>query len=308
MRHRACEPEMLEMICEGAHARLKKQMVSLCERASQPEQQNQSAPNAASSSTAIAAAAPAPLTSAARAKFVSDLKVSLHNFWLFKAAIEELFSDTTAGAEEGEERRRMEKHIVRISGLPMVLTCLRLEAAACRVPITSKLRDDEQRATLVALLPEPSKAACTALLASLKKGHLGAFESAFKEYCILQDISMPPLDKKLERQMVQGHRQGFLAQLEAEKDVNLALHLACVALFAFHFGRILNIPSRCLPIVLQKLVLSDASDADFLASFAKRVLAPERDEKERRELEVLLPQLRELVVRNKKLKKKPGAK
>ena len=61
-------------------------------------------------------------------------------------------------------------------------------------------------------------------------------------------------DKKKDRQILFGHRQSLLEQLESCNDPALSLHLASLSIFYHIHGATLHASGKLVPIIIEHLV------------------------------------------------------
>ena len=278
--HRSCDVEMLDAVCERFYAGMLPRMIQKCKLA---ESAQESSGKEASPKPII------HLSRKERERLAAHFSLISHNFSLFRAGVA-VFSD------QEETVSAMEKHLVRTTGMSLMQTCLRLEAGACGISLRSncKLNEESERLEVISQFSGATKLVFETLNACVKDGALAPFEAALFDCAKLCKLQVAPFDKKLERQMMQGHRQGFLQQLEKESNPALAVHLACVALFAYHRKAILNIPSRWIGVVAAELVFSNDADRTILLSLVAKISESEAVSKQE------IENLRSLVSRNKK--------
>ena len=80
---------------------------------------------------------------------------------------------------------------------------------------------------------------------------LAVLESNIGSFC---DVMLKKPDKKKDRQILFGHRQSLLEQLESCSDPALTLHLASLTIFYHIHGATLHASGKLVPIIIEHLV------------------------------------------------------
>merc|ERR1719318_179441 len=126
----------------------------------------------------------------------------------------------------------------------------------------------------------------------------------------LCDILLKKADKKKDRQILFGHRQSLLEQLNSCVDPALTLHLAVLAIFQHYHGSLLHASGKFVPFLIEHLGEQDqmtSEQMDTLTNQQKLVLASmskgqeeEQDRETASQLEVSTPAVKKLVASLKK--------
>ena len=117
-------------------------------------------------------------------------------------------------------------------------------------------------------------------------------------------------DKKKDRQILFGHRQSLLEQLNSCLDPALTLHLAVLAIFQHYHGSLLHASGKFVPFLIEHIGEQDqmtSEQMDTLTNQQKLVLASmskgqeeEQDRETASQLEVSTPAVKKLVSSLKK--------
>lgn len=143
----------------------------------------------------------------------------------------------------------MAKHVLRKWSLMLMDPCLRLEASANKLAVGA-LQTLADCSELAKRFPSQSRTLFDALIKASSGSSLSEFHASLRACAELCQLRLKPLDKKDERQLFLGHRQGFLEQMATTADPALALHAVTVAAFAMSAEVILFVPSRVFPALI----------------------------------------------------------
>ena len=133
------------------------------------------------------------------------------------------------------------------------------------------------------------------------------YQSHVAQLC---DVMLKKPDKKKDRQILFGHRQSLLEQLNSCLDPALTLHLAVLAVFQHYHGSLLHASGKFVPVLIEHLAALgqlNIEQMDVLTNQQRLVLANmakgQEEEQEREtaaQLEVSTPAVKQLVASLKK--------
>ena len=230
------DQQLLNFLGRYLHEKLANKYLERCQKAQQEME-------------AAAASAAPPLSSLELTRdqinaLMTEFTIHYHNMGLFLSAL-------TSASFPADQVPVMEKHVLKTTGMSLVCICMKLEASANKLRVIGNLMDEGARTNLLKQFPESSAVLFQSLLKSMNSAK--SFQKALQNCMELCQLRVKPLDKKSEKPIIAGHREGFLMQLEKEQDPALVLHLSCVSLFVIYKHAVLNIPSRCINAVMSVL-------------------------------------------------------
>ncbi len=241
---RKCPPDLVELLCAKAFPTLLQEVEEACVKV------------AASAATAAAdVSGGGGGLKELLEQTAADFVMHWLNYSVFAAALAPF---------EGDSLQLMSRHLIRTTGVQLAATCLRYELLKTGKTVPPvDLALEKERVEVLKLLPPNASGPFVHLHKLLTgEGTLAVFEKALQACASCCGLATKSLDAKTRRGLVQAHRQGFLQQLEDVKDPALAVHVCVVTLYAFRAEGALNIPSRCLNVVVNQL--APMLDADTL--------------------------------------------
>ena len=125
----------------------------------------------------------------------------------------------------------------------------------------------ETRVKIINELPKEISEAGLKLHKSLAGGSVTDFLTTLETHIgVFCDVMLKKQDKKKDRQILFGHRQSLLEQVQSSTDPALTLHVAVLAVFYHVNGCMLHASGKFVPIIIEHLeMLGDALAPDQLS-------------------------------------------
>jgi len=211
-----------------------------------------------------------------------------------------------------DHRVALSRHLLKTYGSEMVNEMFQYVAEENLVKVdTEKELTSEARVKIINGLPkevsEPALKIHKAVNGNSVTEFLVVLESHVSSLC---DVMLKKPDKKKDRQILFGHRQSLLEQLNSCLDPALTLHLAVLAMFQHFHGSLLHASGKFVPFLIEHIGEQDQLSIEqmvVLTDQQKLVLASmskDKDEDENREttakLEESTPAVKKLVASLKK--------
>lgn len=253
----------------------------------------------------------------AREKFQASLISSLQNKKRSHTELVEkvnsLFTTIRLG-EKGiaefkkeDHRAALGKHLLKNYGNELVNEMFTYVAEENLIKIESeKELTPEQRVKIINQLPKDISEPALKIHKSLNISSVTDFMAILEQHIgALCDVMLRKPDKKKDRQILFGHRQSVLEQLNSCLDPALTLHLAVLTLFQHSHGLLLHASGKFVPMVIEhlsELGKFEENQLSILSNHQKLVMAhigksqgEEQDNEVLSELEVSIPTVKKLV-------------
>lgn len=258
----------------------------------------------------------------ARERFQASLATSLQNKRRTHGDLGEkvntLYTTIRLGekgiSEFGKDDHRvaLSRHLLKTYGSEMVNEMFQYVAEENLVKVdTEKELTSEARVKVINELPKEISESALKIHKAVNGNSVTEFlvvlESQVGSLC---DVMLKKPDKKKDRQILFGHRQSLLEQLNSCLDPALTLHLAVLAIFQHYHGSLLHASGKFVPFLIEHIGEQDqmtSEQMDTLTNQQKLVLASmskgqeeEQDRETASQLEVSTPAVKKLVSSLKK--------
>jgi len=212
--------------------------------------------------------------------------------------------------DKEDHRTALSRHLLKTYGSEMVNEMFLYVAEENLVKVaTEKELTSEARVKIINDLPKEISESALKIHKAVNGNSVTDFLVVLEsQVSVLCDVMLKKPDKKKDRQILFGHRQSLLEQLNSCLDPALTLHLAVLAIFQHCHGSLLHASGKFVPFLIEHLGGQMTSEQmDVLTNQQKLVLASmskgQEEDKEREtaaQLEESTPAVKQLVTSLKK--------
>jgi len=209
-----------------------------------------------------------------------------------------------------DHRVALSRHLLKTYGSEVVNDMFLYVAEENLVKVSSeKELTSEARVKIINELPKEISESALKIHKAVNGNSVTDFLVVLEsQVSILCDVMLKKPDKKKDRQILFGHRQSLLEQLNSCLDPALTLHLAVLAVFQHCHGSLLHASGKFVPFLIEHLGDQLTSEQmDVLTNQQKLVLASmskgqeeDKDRETAAQLEESTPAVKKLVTSLKK--------
>jgi len=214
----------------------------------------------------------------------------------------------------GLDKPALEKYLVKSLCSDLVNGMFLHAASEAGVEAATKANDlnADQRIKLLGQIPKGTSEHLLPIHKALAAGSasevIQSLEDHLHDAC---DVLIKKVDKKKDKQMIFGHRQSLLDQIESCQDPSQLLLLACLVIFQFQTGQMIHASGKFVPgLVSQISEVMEEEEGQLLKNYQSLVidkmhLKPDQEEQlsqVQTQLEELTPKVREVALNAKKSK------
>jgi len=154
-----------------------------------------------------------------------------------------------------EHRSALSKHLLKTQCSDIINEMFQYVAEENMVKVDlDKELTSETRVKIINELPKEISEAGLKLHKSLAGGSVTDFLATLETHIgIFCDVMLKKQDKKKDRQILFGHRQSLMEQVQSSTDPALTLHVAVLTVFYHVNGSMLHASGKFVPIIIEHL-------------------------------------------------------